>query len=107
MIIGKQTIFVDKELNDIALDLLSGKEVFSGMGDFETIFTFTAEIPESNFEVDIKVVGCTDDVYIDAVLFEGGHEILCLEPQYDRLEGEYIFHLEDDNQVVVNVKVKK
>lgn len=58
------------------------------------IQTFTANFGDG-WEADIKLCN-GDGPYVDAVLFYHGSEVTCLEPSFDRLDGEYIF--ESDGQ---------
>ena len=62
----------------------------------EVVFGFTKKVKDTPFEIDINVVGCDGSYYIDAILFENGHEVMCLEPQYDRIDGNYIFEIGQD-----------
>jgi len=70
------------------------------------IIDFTATF-SGGYEVDIKVVNGDDyaGAYIDAVIFHNGQEVFCLEPAFDKLEGEYIFDIRG-NQYIVEVVCK-
>ena len=79
----------------------------AGEDKVDTIKTYTANFGdrgEGEIEVDIKV--CQGDPpFVDAVLFQDGHEVGCLEPEGD-LVGEYIFSsfLKDTYTVIVSEK---
>ncbi len=75
-------------------ELLTGTDL-SDVTD-EVVFGFTKEVKDTSFEIDLNVVGCDGSYYIDAILFENGHEVMCLEPQYDRIDGNYIFEIGQD-----------
>ena len=63
-----------------------------GEGTINVIKVFTVKFEDSiekNIEVDIKI--CDGDTpFVDAVMFQNGNEVGCLEPT-DTLVGEYIF----------------
>lgn len=69
----------------------------------ELIETFTADLGDG-YEVDIKIVNGDEQAgpYVDAVLFHMGCELCCLEPGFDRVDGEYIFQT-DDKKFIVEV----
>lgn len=105
MIIHKETISIRKDLVDDINELLAGEEILSGVGDSEVIFIFSKEIADTDFEVDVKVVSCDGQVYIDAVLFESGSEVMCMEPHFGKIEGHYIFEVDNDTKIVLTVDV--
>jgi len=45
----------------------------------------------SGWEADIKIVNSEDGPYVDAVLFHNGSEVMCLEPEFEQFDGQYIF----------------
>lgn len=55
----------------------------------ENALTFTAVFPDG-IEVDIKLINC-EQPFIDAVIFDSGNEIYCLEPYFEHIEGSYEF----------------
>lgn len=56
-------------------------------------------------EVDIKLVNGSDDCgpYVDAILFEDGCEMFCLEPGFESLCGTYSFETELFGIVTVEI----
>lgn len=54
----------------------------------------------NGYEVDINLVK-GDPYYINAVLFNGGHEVTSLEPNMEKMEGEYIFNLPNGTDLTV------
>jgi hypothetical protein len=78
-----------------AQELKEMQEFLDGKGDNkeDTIVTYTAKFNDG-IEADIKV--CNGDTpFVDAVLFEDGHQIAVLEVE-DTLEGEYNFIIDPD-----------
>jgi len=80
--------------------------------DEDTIATYTANFGDG-IEADIKVCGvstteewnkeesCTP--YVDAVLFDNGNQCGLLEPEFEQLDGEYIFEYDNEKyQVIVS-----
>lgn len=96
----KETITIKKDLVEVINEVLSLSQAVPESGFDEVLFLFTKEIPNTDFEVDIKVVNSDSGCYVDAVLFEDGHEVMCLEPSYDSIEGQYIFDLDEESIVV-------
>ncbi len=65
----------------------------------EVPYTYTCKFL-NGIEADIKVVNA-DSPYIDAILFdENGFELSVLEPEFERLDGQYIFYLDKDMYTV-------
>jgi len=92
-----QHIHIPKEELEEMNAVISGK---AGIVGENTVARYTANFGDG-IEADIKVCGvkethdaeedeCTP--YVDAVLFENGSEIGCIEPSFDTLEGEYLFY---------------
>ena len=81
------TIYVEPEIMDFCNALLQRED--RDPETEEIPYTFTADFG-NGIEADIKVVNA-DPPYIDAVLFEDGSELFCLEPCFDKLEGVYYF----------------
>ena len=67
-----------------------------GRAENDIILTKTIKFGHAGYEADIKVCN-TDDKdstpYVDAVLFQNGNEVTCLEPSFETLDGEYHFYL--------------
>lgn len=100
----KHELTLDISFNDLSAwqDFLHGK----GTNTDEVVKTFTAKFGnrgEGEVEVDIKICDSRDGTpYIDAVMFQDGHEVGLLEPSED-LAGEYPFmqFLKDDYVVII------
>lgn len=99
----RDTIKISTQLTDSINDLLKMNESLSDCGNGEILFTFTSIIENSTYEVDIKVVNSDSGPYVDAVLFDENLEVFSLEPSFERIDGEYIFDLEDCT-ITVNVE---
>jgi hypothetical protein len=91
--------------HEIILRIPSGdvkmmQELLDGSGDKqngEVVKTFTATFlqedggyPEGSIQADIKIVDA-DTPYIDAVLFQDGNDVGCLDVT-DKLEAEFVFN---------------
>jgi len=77
-----------------------------GDGTLNTIKTYTTKFGdngEGNVEVDIKVCDGEGSPFIDAVIFQDGSEIACLDIR-DKLVGEYIFETVLKNNYIVLVR---
>lgn len=101
--IMKHEITLDISFNDMCAwqSFLNGK----GTDTDEVVKTFTAKFGdkgEGNIEVDIKICDSKDgSPYIDAVMFQDGHEVGVLEVS-DILAGEYPFmQFLKDNYIVI------
>lgn len=82
---------VDKDLADtIQLMLDMDKQVSDARRD-AVLHVFTVDF-DDGIEADIKVCNGDTGPWIDAVLFEFGHEVQVLEPSTILL-GEYLFEL--------------
>lgn len=67
------------------------------------VLTFTAKF-EGGAEADIKVVLDADEPYLDPVLFdEHGREVMCIQDDSTRIEGEYRFDLADGTTYIVEI----
>ena len=106
-----QTITLPQEELEEMNAVLAGK---AGIIGEHTVATYTAKF-DFSIEVDVKICGvkerhdaeedeCTP--YIDAVLFTSGHERQCIEPSFDRLDGEYIFDDPNDINNTLTVVIK-
>lgn len=93
----------DKTLTELN-EILSLQVGSSDYAQGETIETFSTDLLGDGYEVDIKVVNGDDSAgaYIDAVLFLNGQEVYCLEPSFERLDGEYFFEV-DDNKFSIEI----
>jgi len=94
-----QHIKIPKEELDYMNKVISGK---AGLFGENTIAIYTAKFP-NGIEADIKVCGvkeadCTP--FVDAVIFDDGNELCCLEPCFDALDGRYIFQVDDVEYIV-------
>jgi hypothetical protein len=91
--------------HEVILKISSGdvkmmQELLDGSGDKqngEVVKTFTATFlqedggyPEGSIQADIKIVDA-DTPYIDAVLFQDGNDVGCLDVT-DKLEAEFVFN---------------
>jgi len=105
-----QHIYIPKEELDDLNSVIKGDSAIVGE---HTIATYTAKF-SNGIEADIKVCGvkesqdaeedeCTP--YIDAVLFENGNEIGCIEPGFDKLDGEYLFYFPNSMDEMLRVIV--
>ena len=53
------------------------------------------------WEADIKIVNSESGPYVDAVLFHNGCEVMCLEPEFEQFDGQYMFniaHVDDETK---------
>lgn len=62
-------------------------------------FIFTAAFAHG-IEVDIKMVNAIPS-YVDAVIFQDGHELFCLEPYFESIDGRYDFPIDDNIYTVI------
>lgn len=72
----------------------------AGKNDVLLTISTPVEGPRPGLEVDIKVVNSESGPYVDAVLFEDGHEIYALEPSFEQVRGEYRFELDGETILV-------
>jgi len=89
------------ELNKV-LSLDKGSADYA---DDSLISRFTVALGEG-FEVDIKVVNGDESAgpYVDAVLFQHGQEIYCLEPSFETIEGEFNFEIGEQDFSIEVIK---
>lgn len=96
---------IEISFNDLSAwqDFLDGK----GDGTLNCVKTFTAEYGdcgEGSISIDIKVCegGKDSTPFIDAVMFQDGNDVGCLEVR-DTLAGEYVFqnYLKDTYVVII------
>lgn len=87
-----------KRKDEINQQLASNQEV-GHKDDDDVLDCFTAKVPDTNLEVDIKLVDTESGPYLDIVLFDEGVEVTCLDPLYE-LKEEYIIG-DGDNEVKV------
>lgn len=100
----KQIKFPIEKSRILQLDeLIKSTTAIENCGECEVLDTITIPIPDSVLEVDIKVVNSESGPYVDVVLFENGHEVACLPPAYDSVEGEYAFEL-DGEEILISVE---
>lgn len=103
----KQTIQIPKDLCEQVNGFLVGNSVVLDAGKDEILLAVSTGVEgvtgRAGLEVDIKVVNSESGPYIDAVLFEGGLEVCCLEPSFEQFDGEYKFFL-DEQEIVILVE---
>lgn len=97
----EKQIFIQKHIADkINAYLQEEREDYSSK-ELSTVFTACFD---DGMEADIKMVW--DGGFVDPVLFDPkGHEVQVLEPDADRIEGEYIFsYNEKDYKVEIVIR---
>lgn len=95
----RQSIIIPHKEIDLIQGWLDSGEPIPDAGPMETVKRYTADFGEG-IEIDIKVCNCEDEApYIDAVMFEDGFEVMCLDVGY-KLLREYIFEAYHDIYVV-------
>ena len=99
----KKTVDINKKIAKQLQKWLELNEPIPDTGPYEVVATFTADFG-NNIEADIKV--CNSDLggWIDAVLFDEGHEVCTIEPSYELL-GD--FHFEYDGKRYIAVLKEK
>lgn len=86
---------IEKALAGKLQCMLDSGEQVSGEKECAVLHEFTANFGDG-IEADIKVCNGDSGPWIDAVLFDGGQELLVLEPEFERVLGEYTFRLNDE-----------
>lgn len=91
--IMKRELILSKKNADFYGKLMgmTGKQIYDKYGyKRDETFIHTAKF-ENGFEVDIKLVICDEDEYpyVEAVLFENGHERACSDGTGDSMLGEW------------------
>ena len=82
---------------------MTGEKIYKEYGyKRDETFTCTTSF-EDGIEADIKLVICEGDTpYVEGVLFENGNQIVCTEPDFDSILGEYNFeHNGKEYKVIV------
>ena len=95
----------DADFYDKLMDM-TGKQIYDKYGyKRDETFTHTAKF-ENGFEADIKLVICDEDEYpyVEAVLFENGHERACSDGTGDSMLGKWYLPY-NGTEYEVNVKV--
>lgn len=99
-----KTIVLPRDLLRKYNELLESSDSAEDAGKTELLHTITTAIENTEYEVDIKIVNSESGCYVDAVLFHNNHEVMCLEPSYERLEGDYIF---EDGDTTIKITIDK
>jgi hypothetical protein len=94
------TVFIPKQILTCLNKWLSGNRAVESSGHNEILYKVFVEFSD-NIEADIKVVNCEGGPYVDAVLFENNNEVMCLEPSYEQLHGEYIFEFNNVQYIAI------
>lgn len=95
-----QKIQVDRTVLGNLNTMLASKVKIADESDI--IYQRTAYF-DDNVEADIKLVNA-EPPYVDAVLFQNGHEVCTLEPCAEEYDGEYVFQF-DGKMYTVEVGV--
>lgn len=94
------TIKISKEVVDRINSYLLMNTTLEGTKGCAVIETLTANFG-LGIEADIKVCNGDSGPWIDAVLFENGHEIMILEPYHENIVSEYVFGVANDTYIVI------
>ena len=83
----EQTIVLSKDEAEFARDFLKLTEAAPDCEDVPLVKTARFG---SCVDADIKLCN-GNGPYVDAVLFQGGNEVMVLEPEFETMVGEYVF----------------
>ena len=101
----KQVVQVPRPILILLNRWLSEDKAVEESGHDEVLYKATAKF-ENGIEADIKCVNSASGPYVDAVIFQNGHERACLEPSFEKFHGEYSFEL-DGQQYIAVVECEK
>lgn len=91
-----QVIVVEAKLMNYYNELLDAGVIdlhAKGISKYSTVDKWTAEF-SNGIEVDIKICSSTDQLFVQAVLFDNGSDVSVIEVEYE-LDGEYYFEYKD------------
>ena len=98
----RYAIVPDETLKSFNRDLESTDH---GEKDGNIIILAVGATFSDGYQVDIKIVAGDPTPYVDAVLFDdGGGEVMCLEPCFEQIEGEYTFMSEEKTYSLIVIK---